>query len=145
MAGYEKPLPVIREETKEFWEGCRRHELLIQRCKECQTYRFPPRPLCHQCQSGNVEWARSSGKGTLYSFTILQHAKNSPLYPVFTKEAPYAVILVELPDVGGLHMVSNILDCKLEDIKIGMPVEVVFDDVTEEITLPKFKPSKEQR
>jgi uncharacterized OB-fold protein len=139
MIGYKKPLPVIHEKNREFWEGCKRHELLIQRCRDCGTYRFPPRSLCHQCQSAKTEWVRSSGRGTIHSFTVLHHSKIYPIHPEFIDEAPYAVILVELADVGGLHIVSNIVDCQPEDIKIGMPVEVIFDDVTKEITLPKFK------
>lgn len=140
MSKYEKPLPVIREENREFWEGCKRHELLFQKCKGCGTYRFPPRPLCHRCQSSDTEWVKSSGKGMIHSYTILSHAKNSPLHPAFANEAPYAVILVELADEKGFFFVSNIINCKPEDVRIGMPVEVVFDDVTNEITLPKFRP-----
>ncbi len=139
-AGYAKPLPIVRAENREFWEAAKRHELRIQRCRDCGTYRWPPRPLCHQCQSANTEWVRSKGKGTIHSFTVIVNNEKTPVHPGFMKAAPFAAILVELADVGRAHIVSNIVGCKPEDISIGMPVEVVFDDVTSEITLPKFKP-----
>lgn len=136
-AAYSKALPEIRADTKPFWEACQRHELLIQRCSHCGTFRHPPRPLCHKCNSGGTEWVKITGKGIVYSYTVVH---NNPT-PGFEKDLPVPIVLVELPEAGKVRMVSNIVDCKLEEIKIGMPVEVVFDDVTEEITLPKFKPS----
>ena len=132
---YQKPLPEITEETKEYWEGCKRHELRMQRCKECGTYVWYPQPMCHNCNSMNLEWTRVSGKGMVYSYTIIHH----PTGRAWESEVPYAVVLVELPE--GVRMVSNLVDCRQEDVKIGMPVEVVFDDVTQEITLPKFRPA----
>ena len=139
-ARYEKPLPVIRDDTKAFWEGCKRHKLLIQKCSDCGTYRHPPRLMCHQCNSLNTEWVKVSGKGTVYSYTVVHSSSILGSPPGFEKDTPYPVVLVELPEAGKTRMVSNLVECKLEDIKIDMPVEVVFDDVTDEITLPKFKP-----
>jgi len=133
MADYNKPLPKITWETREFWEGCKRHELLIQRCKDCGTYRHYPRPICPNCSSWNVEWAKISGKGKVYTYIVAHR----PFHPGFVDDAPYAVVVVELED--GVRLVSNIIDRKPEDIYIGMPVEVVFDDVTEGITLPRFR------
>lgn len=128
---YIKPLPQLTPDSKEFWDGCKRHELLIQRCKGCGTYRHYPRPMCHKCNSMNAEWVRVSGKGKVFSWTVTARA----FYPGF--EVPYAVVIIELDE--GVRMVSNVVDCKPEDLYIGMPVEVVFEDVTKEITLPKFK------
>lgn len=141
-AEYKKPLPEIRDDTRRFWEGCKRHELLIQRCSDCGTYRHPPRPLCHKCNSLGTEWVKIAGKGIVYSYSVVHNNPTpGPLSPGFEKDLPLAIVLVELPEAGKIRMVSNIIDCKLEDIKIGMPVEVVFDDVTDQISLPKFKPS----
>lgn len=134
MAEYDKPLPLVKRDIKDFWDACKRHELVIQRCKDCGTFRHTPRPMCHNCSSMNTENVVVSGKGTVYSYTIVTH----PVHPGFM-EVPYAVVLVELPDAGGVRMVSNIVDCPPEEVRIGMPVEVCFDDVTEEITLPRFK------
>jgi len=138
---YEKPLPQIRPDTAPFWEGCKRHELLIQRCSDCGTFRHPPRPMCPECNSLNSEWVKVT-KGTVYSYTVVHDRPMPVLYlPGFANDRPLAIVLVELPEAGNIRMVSNIVDCRSEDLKIGTPVEVVFDDVTEEITLPKFKPT----
>lgn len=131
---YEKPLPEIRDHTKAFWEGCKRHELLIQRCGDCGTFRHPPRLICHECSSWNTEWVKITGRGIVYSYIVVRNHRN----PAFEKDLPIA--LIELSNAGQVRMVSNLVECKPDDIKIGMPVEVVFDDVTDEITLPKFKP-----
>mgnify|MGYP003878943725 CR=1 FL=1 len=136
---YSKPLPVITAETREFWQGCKRHELVFQRCKDCGTYRHYPRPMCPSCGSWNVEWAKVSGKGKVYTYIIA----HQPFHPAFVNDVPYAVVVVELEE--GVRLVSNIVDCKPEDIYIGMPVEVIFDDVTEEVTLPRFRPRGNQR
>lgn len=132
MTEYNKPLPAVTPEAKEFWEGCNRHELLIQRCKECGTYRHYPRPMCPNCHSLNVEWAKVSGRGKVYSFTVIHH----PSHPAFL-DVPYAVVIVELEE--GVRMVGDVVDSRPEEIYIGMPVEVFFDDVTEEVTLPRFR------
>lgn len=140
MSKYEKPLSIPHLDTKEFWEGCKRHKLLVQQCKECGTYRFPPRPMCHACTSTNMEWIKVSGKGIVHSWVMVRDSAYRPVHPGFAKDRPYPILLIELPDAGGVHMISNIVDCSPENIKIDMPVEVVFDDVTDEITLPKFRP-----
>ncbi|MBE0415430.1 MAG: Zn-ribbon domain-containing OB-fold protein [Dehalococcoidia bacterium] len=133
MAQYIKPLPQITAETREFWEGCKRHELLIQRCKDCGVYRHYPRLMCPKCGSWNVEWVKVGGRGKVYTWTVAVQ----PFHPGFFEDVPYAVVIVELEE--GVRMVSNIVDCAPEEIYIGMPVEVVFDDVTEEVTLPRFR------
>ncbi len=134
MAEYKKPLPIPDEDTKEFWEGCKRHELLLQKCDDCGAFRFPPRILCDKCMSMNFKWVKASGKGKVYTFSIIYQ----PFGPGW--EVPYTVALIELEE--GVKMMSNVVECKPEDVKIGMEVEVCFDDVTDKITLPKFKPYK---
>jgi len=134
MAEYRKPLPIPNEDTKEYWEGAKRHELTIQRCKNCGTYRFPPKALCHNCLSMETEWEKVSGRGKLYTFTIFHQVYG----PEWKEEVPYNVAVVELDE--GPRMISNIVNCKNEDLRIGMELEVVFEDVTQDITLPKFKP-----
>ena len=141
MTEYEKPLPRTNELTKQFWEGCKKRELLFQRCKDCGTYRFPPQLMCYKCSSINTEWSKVSGKGIVYSFIIPCRPSPGEL-PARGFEYPYAVVLVELSDAGRVRLASNMVDCKLEDIKIDMPVEVTFVDVTDEVTLPMFRPAK---
>ena len=125
------PAPAIHPDNEAFWEGVKRGELVFQRCKGCGSWCHPPRPMCPNCRSTEKEWSPSTGKGTVHSWVTYQE---SP-HPGF--KAPYAVVLVELEE--GVRVVSNLVDVQLEEIVVGMPVEVVFDPVTEERVLPKFR------
>ncbi len=135
MAEYKKPLPFPNSDTKEFWDGAKRHELLLQKCSQCSNYRYPPSSICPNCFSLDFKWERASGKGEVYSFTIVR----IPLRPDWAPDVPYALATIKLHE--GVRMVSSVIGCKPEDVKIGMKVQVVFDDVTEQFTLPKFKPA----
>ena len=84
MAEYKKPLPVPDNDTKEFWEGCKRHELLIQKCNKCSTYRYPPRSICPNCFSEDSIWEKVSGKGQVYTFTVAR----VPLGPIWEPDIP---------------------------------------------------------
>ena len=132
---YTKPLPRIDEESKGFWEACQRHELYLQRCGQCGTLRHYPRALCPRCLSDRIEWVRSSGRGTVYTFTVT-HQNQSP---GFRDALPYVMAYVELDEC--VRLLTNIVGCTPEQVRIGMPVEVIFEDVTPAVTLPKFKPS----
>ena len=132
---YRKPLPRIDEESRGWWEALARHELFLQRCRGCGTLRFYPRALCPACLSDATEWLRASGRGTVYSFTVT-HQNQAP---GFREELPYVLAIVELAE--GVRLMTNITGCPPEGVRIGMPVEVVFDDMTPEITLPKFRPA----
>jgi len=131
---HQKPLPRIDDMNRPYWEAAKRHELVLQRCQECGHYRYPPGEICPRCLSDKLEWDKASGQGKVYTWTIFHQI----YHPAFANEAPYAVVAVELEE--GPRLVSNLVNCKIEDIRMGMPVEVVFDDVTERITLPKFRP-----
>jgi len=132
---YVKPLPYIHAETKAYWDGAKSHELLIRKCVTCGQFHFYPREFCPACLSSDVEWVKASGRGTVYSVTVCHRPA-----PRFEKDVPYNLALIELEE--GVRMMSNIVDCPNDDIKIGMTVEVVFDSVTPEVTLPKFRPLK---
>ena len=127
------PLPVPNADNAGFWEGCRNHELRIQRCRACDALRHPPRPMCPQCTHMEYEWMRVSGRGTIYSFTIV----HGPTLPAFQARAPHNVVVIQLDE--GPYIVSNVVDCAAEQIRIGAPVEVVFEDIDQGITLPKFR------
>jgi len=131
---YKKPLPRIDEESKGFWEACQRHELYVQRCRACGRRRYYPRAVCPACLSSNTEWVLSSGRGTVYTYTVTYQNQA----PGFRDDLPYVLAYVELED--RVRILTNIVGCAPDDVKIGMPVEVLFDDVTPEVTLPKFKP-----
>ncbi|HYR97172.1 MAG TPA: Zn-ribbon domain-containing OB-fold protein [Candidatus Binatus sp.] len=134
MSTYTKPLPQMTPEMRPFWEAARRHELVVQRCRGCGTPRFPARDICSRCLSREAEWAPVSGRGTVFSYTVMHQI----YHPAFAAEVPYAVIVVELEE--GARLLSNLVGCPVGDIAPGMPVEAVFEDVTPEVTLPKFRP-----
>ena len=130
-----KPLPRVDEETKGFWEACRRHELYVQRCRACGSKRHYPRAVCPFCLSEDTEWLRCRGTGVVYTFTVT-HQNQSP---GFRDELPYVMAYVELDE--GPRLLTNIVECTPDAVRIGMRVEVVFDDVTDDIAIPKFKPA----
>ena len=135
MSRYDKPLPRITPETKEFWEGCRRHKLLIQRCLACGTFRHYPRIMCPKCGSWDVEWVEVSGEGKVYSWTVAHQA----FHHAFVEDLPYASVIVELSE--GVRLMTSIVDVDPEALYISMPVQVVFEDVGSEMTLPRFRKS----
>lgn len=136
MAETKKPLPVPTPETQHYWDGAKAGELRLQRCKDCSKVYFPPRPFCPECASRAVEVFKASGKGTLYSYII-----NHRPAPGFEDEGPYAIAVVELEE--GPRLMSNIVDCDQtpEALQLDMALEVTFEKVNEDITLPKFKPA----
>jgi uncharacterized OB-fold protein len=130
----EKQLPVPTSETQPYWEGCHNHELRIQKCQACGHHQFYPRLYCTDCMSDQVEWVTASGRGTVLSFTIVYR----PVTKAFAEDVPYVVALVTLDE--GPQMMSNIVECDPEQVSIGMPVTVTFEDWSEEISVLKFRP-----
>jgi uncharacterized OB-fold protein len=135
MSEYLRPLPAPDPQSAPFWQGCREHRLLVQRCTSCGTHRYPPRPVCPKCRSRSLDWAASTGRGTVFSWITVVHPVPKEVYG---KDVPYVVALIALDE--GVRIASNIVGCEPSAIVAGMPVEVVFDDVTPEVTLPKFRP-----
>ena len=133
MVEYNKPLPEITLDNQPFWDACKRHELSLQKCQDCGHLRNPG-PICPNCLSMNSEWVRVSGRGKVYTYVVMHQRYHAG----FADELPYNVTIVELDE--GPRLLTNIVGCKNEDIRIGMEVDVVFEDITEEVTLPKFKP-----
>jgi len=130
---YQKQLPLMEGTTGEFYQHCKNHELRFQRCTQCGTWRHVPRDMCAQCGSWAWEWAKSSGRGKLYTWTVVTF----PMHPGFAEEVPYAVTLIEMEE--GPRIVSRVIDVLPKDLRKDMSVEVIFDEVTHEVTLPKFK------
>lgn len=133
---YSKPLPRLDEENRPWWEALKRHELYVQGCRECGALRYYPRAQCPECLSPRTRWLRCSGKGSIYTFTVTNQNQAAG----FRESLPYVMAYVELAE--GLKLLTNIVDCRPEEVRIGMPVEVVFDDVTPEVTLVKFRPAR---
>jgi uncharacterized OB-fold protein len=127
------PLPQPDEHTQPFWDYCRRAELRAQRCTACGRLRHPPRALCSDCGSPDCEWLPLSGRGSIYSYIVTYQ----PVHPALQGLTPFNTVLIELEE--GIRLTSNLVDCPPETIAIGLPVEVVFERVSDEITLPKFR------
>ena len=132
---YAKPIPMITPENERYWQGCKQHELWMRACQECGPY-FYPRDVCPKCGRRDVEWRQMSGRGTLYTYAIVHRA---PM-PGFRGDVPFITAIVELEE--GPRMMTNLIGIEPdpERIKVGMPVEVSFEDITDEISLPKFRP-----
>ena len=132
---YKKPIPAVSPEMAPFYEAARAGTLVLQRCRGCGTFRFPPRELCGHCLARESEWVPVSGRGEIFSFNVMHQV----YHPGFAAEVPYAVVLVKLDE--GPKMTSNLLDVAPSDIRIGMKVRVVFERISDEVTLPKFVPA----
>jgi uncharacterized OB-fold protein len=129
----QRPLPDVTGEAGPFWQACSRHELLLQRCRSCQTLQFYPRALCSTCWSTDLAWEPSTGSGSIYSFTIVHRAPT----PVFAAMTPYVIALVSLDD--GVRMLSHIVGAPANAVQIGARVKLAFDDLTDEVSLPVFE------
>ncbi|MBS3758459.1 MAG: Zn-ribbon domain-containing OB-fold protein [Desulfobacterales bacterium] len=132
--GYAKPLPQVNADTRPFWQGCRQHLLKIQKCKNCGLLRWPPAFICPACLSSEVEWVVAKGRGRVYSFAVY----HSAYQPGFQDELPYVVALVDLDE--GPRMITNIVGCDPGGVYCEMAVEIVWDDVSEAFSIPKFRP-----
>lgn len=132
--GIPRRLPIPQPETEYYWEKARAHELWLMRCDDCGNAYFYPRSICPICFSRNTRWFQASGRGTLFAFSIV-HRPPSPAFAV-----PYVAAMVELEE--GPRMPTNLVGVEPDPtaVRIGMPVEVVFEDVTDAISLPKFRP-----
>jgi len=137
MSDYKRPLPLPTPETQHFWDGCREGKLLLQRCRESGKAYFPPRPFSPFTGSRDVEVFEASGKATLFSYVINHRPARG-----FEDIAPYAIAVVKLEE--GVQMMTNIVDCEQtpEALELDMPLEVVFEKVSDDISLPKFRPAK---
>lgn len=129
-----KPVPVPSEDSKPYWEAAGQGELKLQRCLDCGAFRFPPAVLCPECSSRSAEWTAVSGRGKVYSYVVFHRA----YHPAFAADLPYAVACIELEE--GPRLLSNVVGVGPDGIRCDMPVEVVFEPVSGEISLPKFRP-----
>jgi uncharacterized OB-fold protein len=136
-AAGEKFLPVPSPETAFWWENCRDGRLLIQRCGACGAAQFYPRALCSSCLAETLEWVQTSGIAQVVTFTICR----VPVAEAYAPDLPYVVALVRLDE--GPTMMTNIVECDPEAVSTGMTVEVVFEALSEQISLPMFRPLRE--
>jgi uncharacterized OB-fold protein len=134
---YSLPLPLVTPESAPYWEGCRRHQLLLRFCQGCETWYFYPRDICPKCGSRDVAWRQASGRAILHTYAIV----HQPPMPAFVDRVPYVTAIVELAE--GPRMATNIVGVKPDPsaIRIGMELRVFYEDVATGMTLPKFGPA----
>ena len=135
MAEYQKPLPAPSEVSRPFWDGLTAGELRLQKCEECRRHIFYPRSFCPHCLSQRLGWVKASGRGTLYSYTVVRRAMN----PAFQTDVPYVFAIVQLQE--GPRVTTNVVNCAPEDVQVDMPVKAFYDNITPEMTLLKFEPA----
>jgi uncharacterized OB-fold protein len=130
-----KPLPSISDFNRPFWEAARRHELHLQACDDCGRVWAPNGPVCPYCFSTNYRWRRLSGRARIASWVVFHKV----YHPGFAKDVPYNVAFVELEE--GPRIIANVVGATLDALRIGMPLEVTFEDVTDRISIPRFRPA----
>mgnify|MGYP001994851712 CR=1 FL=1 len=134
-----KPLPAITTEAKPFWDAAAQQKLMIQRCKACNAWVWTPRPSCNECGSQSVEWTRMSGNGEIYSFTVIRQVVGRAASKAFEPDIPYVIAWVDLDE--GPRMITNIVGCVVENVKLCLKVTVQFEQVSDKLWLPKFRPA----
>jgi uncharacterized OB-fold protein len=127
----QKPRPRIGPDSAPFWDGCRRHELLLPFCQDCGKPHLPPGPACPHCFSGRLEWREASGRGHISTWVVV----HQPWFPSFAAEIPYNVVQVELEE--GPRLTANVVGTN--QLMVGQAVEVVFDDIDAGLTMPRFR------
>jgi len=133
MAEYTKPLPTLTDENRPFWDGCRQGRLRMQQCDDCSHIRYPISHCCPKCLSYGFHWQDLSGRGEVFSYVVFHQLYNK----AFADDIPYNVSLVQLEE--GPRMYSNVVGVDNDAVKVGDKLEVVFDAVTPEITIPRFR------
>jgi hypothetical protein len=132
MSGARFDLPTPEGDTVAFWEAAREERLLIRHCTSCGAYSYYPRPFCPTCWSEEIEWFEASGRGTLYTWSVIY----SNDMPPFNERIPYVAAMVDLAE--GPRMITNVVECPFEQLTIGMALRVVFRPISDEFTIPVF-------
>ena len=134
-----RPIPVPNDLTKRFWDAAKRGALELQRCQVCRRFQHPPYATCVNCMAIDLKFEPVRGQGAIYAYTIMYHAGDKR----FASAIPYASIIVELDDAPGALMAGNLLDAPYTEAKVGRRVEVTFEPLNDDITLPQFRLARE--
>ena len=129
--------PTTTPDTKFFWDALKDDKLLIQRCTQCAALRHPPRPMCPRCRAFEHAWDELTGRGTIYTFTVVHQA----FVPALEPQLPYVVAVVDLEGGEGARLVTNVVGVDPSNVRVGMPVEVVWEDMGPELSLPRVHPA----
>ncbi len=131
----QRPLPAVDDLTRPFWEAAKQHQLVMQRCQACGYFNHPPKPTCDACLSSQLAFEPVSGKGTVFSFAIM----HQPNIAGFEGQIPYLNLMVELDEQPMLLLVSHLPGSERDNVHVGRRVEVYFEDIDEETSLPQFR------
>jgi uncharacterized OB-fold protein len=131
----ERILPPVNALTAPYWAAAREHRFVLPRCSSCKRFHFYPRSVCPHCRSPDITWETASGTGEVYSYTVVHRAPS----PTFAQKAPYIVVVVALAE--GPHMMTRLDGVAPEAVRIGMRVQVDFEDATDSVSLPIFRPA----
>ncbi len=132
-----RPAPIPDPESQPYWDAAAQGVLKLPKCRDCDRYVFPPRPVCPHCFGAPLEWTALSGKGELYSFAVMRENYMKGF------AAPYIIAQVELDEQPGLRITANLLDCSPGDARIGMRVVVAFEERAGGVVVPQFRPAEE--
>jgi hypothetical protein len=127
------PAPTVTTDTAEFWSATAQGQLLLRRCNSCSEAIWYPRPICPFCHSTDTSWQEASGSGSIYSFTVVRRSGGD-----YANAVPYVLAYVQLAE--GPRMMTNIVECELEDLFVGQEVELVFHKTSSDAALPRFRP-----
>ena len=129
------PPPLADAITLPFWRAAAEHRLVVQRCTSCEHTRLPPAPICPECRSFDSDWRQVSGRGEVYTYTVVHRpiAAGQPL--------PTVIAVIALEDSGGVRILSNVVDVDPSALAIGMPVELVWEDMSADLAIPRFRPA----
>jgi uncharacterized OB-fold protein len=131
------PSPLADTTTLPFWEAAAEHRLVVQRCSACAHTRHPPAPICPECRSSESDWLEVPGRGEVYTYTLVHR-------PIAAgQELPFAIAVIALEDSGGLRMISNVVGVAPGELAIGLPVELVWEDMSPDLAIPRFRPARE--
>ncbi|KAA9148870.1 hypothetical protein FPZ12_044330 [Amycolatopsis acidicola] len=139
MTAPSRPIPVPDEITQEFWDAVREHRLVIQHCSSCSRFNHTPSLTCRSCGGAELSYREVSGRGTVHSYTVIEH----PPGPGFADLVPFVIVIVELAEQPRLFLTADLLGVAPADIRLGMDVEVTFEEIGEGCTLPQFRPAGE--
>ena len=133
---YQKPIPLKTQDNQPYWDAADRHELVLQKCETCKSYNHPPGPACAKCGSTELSWESQGADitGTIYSYVVSYR----PFLPGFQDDLPTIIAIVQLDKLQEVKIIGNVLTCPPEDMKIGMPVKMIWQDITEDRALPQW-------
>lgn len=132
-----RPVPVPDRQSGPFWDAARRHELALQRCRDCGAFQHPPGPVCRRCAGEALNFVPVSGRGTVYSYTVTYHN----FVPGFEWDVPFAIALVAIEEQPDVRLLANLREVDVNHVEVGMRVEVVFE-ARNGTTLPQFRPAR---